>query len=225
MRKQKLVSNNIYHVYNRGVEKRHIFLDGSNYSRFIDGLIIFNDIKPIINPKQRIINIKNGSYKRTPLVDILAFCLMTNHFHLLLKQIVDGGITEFMRKLGDGYVKYFNIKHDRVGTLFQGKFKSVLIENDSQFLYIPHYIHLNPLDLLYPNWREKGIKNVTAALNFLDSYRWSSYGDYTEKPNFSLVLKKDILSEYFSGAEEYQKDLKDFIEGFDLEEVSDLILE
>jgi len=226
MRKHKLVSENIYHIYNRGVEKRSLFMNSRDYARFIDDLIIFNDIKLVINPKLRIRDIKNGDHKRKPLVDILAFCLMPNHYHLLLRQRVDGGITEFMRKLGGGYVNYFNLKHQRVGTLFQGKFKSVLISDKSQFLYIPFYIHLNPLDLFTTDWRDKGVGDFKKAIDFLGNFKWSSHSDYSGKSDFSLVLQRDFLKEYFGGTLEYVKAFRSFISDFDFSVVdNNLILE
>ena len=225
MRKQKLVTDNIYHVYNRGVEKRLIFTSGKDYQRFIKGLIIFNDTKPAINPEQRFKDILDDTHNRVPLVDILAFCLMPNHYHLLLKQRLDGGITRFMRKLGDGYAKYFNLRQDRVGSLFQGRFKSVLIDNEAQFLYIPFYIHLNPLGLMFPDWREKGIKDRKKVIDFLDNYRWSSHADYRGKSNFPLVLEQSILTEYFNGEDGYSRDFYDFIGDYDFSEISDLLLE
>jgi len=226
MRKHKLVSENIYHIYNRGVEKRSLFMNSRDYARFIDDLIIFNEIKLVINPKLRIRDIKNGDHKRKPLVDILAFCLMPNHYHLLLRQRVDGGITEFMRKLGGGYVNYFNLKHQRVGTLFQGKFKSVLISDKSQFTYIPFYIHLNPLDLFTTDWRDKGVGDFKKAIDFLGNFKWSSHSDYSGKSDFSLVLQRDFLKEYFGGTLEYVKAFRSFISDFDFSVVdNNLILE
>ena len=226
MRRHKLVSKHIYHIYNRGVEKRTLFMNDQDYLRFVDDLIIFNDVNFVINPKRRIRDIRNNDYKRKPLVDILTFCLMPNHYHLLLRQRVDGGITEFMRKLGDGYVKYFNIKHQRVGTLFQGKFKSVLIDNESQFTYIPFYIHLNPLDLHCSGWQSKGIGNPKKAIDFLSNYKWSSHANYTGKSDFSLVLQKNFLKGYFGGTPEYAKAFSDFINDFDFSAIdNNLILE
>ncbi len=224
MRKHKLASNNIYHVYNRGVEKRIIFKDSQDYSRFIKGLVVFNDTKLIDDFSDRFNRIINKSHQRKPIVDIMAFCLMPNHYHLLLRQREDNGITEFMRKLGIGYVNYFNLKHERVGTLFQGKFKSVLISNDSQFLYIPHYIHLNPLDLIFPDWREKKAINKKQAITFLNNYEWSSYHDHMGGNNFDIVLNKDLIAEYF-GEGGYKKDFNTFIGDFDFENISDLTLE
>ncbi len=225
MRKQKLVQNNIYHIYNRGVEKRHIFLDDRDYFRFINDLIVFNDAKMVVNPKQRLLDIKNGIHKRDYLVDILAFCLMPNHYHLLLMPKIEGGITEFMRKLGCGYVNYFNIKYKRVGSLFQGRFKSVLIEDESQFIYIPYYIHLNPLGIEFPDWRDKGVKNHKEAINFLDNYSWSSHADYRGKSNFSLILNKSILNEILGDEDSYSESFYDFIKDYDFSSVADLLLE
>ena len=225
MRKQKLVSDNIYHIYNRGVEKRTIYKDSRDYSRFVKGLAVFNDTNFIDDFNDRFRKVLTGSHQREPIVDVLAFCLMPNHYHLLLRQRDDNGITEFMRKLGGGYVNYFNLKHKRVGTLFQGKFKSVLIDNDSQFLYIPHYIHLNPLDLIFPDWREKKIINKKQAVNFLNNYEWSSYSDYIGGNNFDIVLTKNSINEHF-GEGGYEKDFNFFLSDFDSENISkDLILE
>lgn len=225
MRKQELALNNIYHVYNRGVEKREIFSNDKDYLRFISDLIVFNDTEPVVNPKQRLLEIKNGIHERSPLVDILAFCLMPNHYHLLLRQKVEFGITEFMRKLGGGYVNYFNTKYRRVGTLFQGKFKSVLIDNEAQFLYIPFYIHLNPLDLMFPDWRECGIKDRKKAINFLDNYKWSSHSNYRGKPIFYFILEENAISEYFGNEDSYSSEIYNFISDFDFSKISDLLLE
>jgi len=219
MRKDKLVSDNIYHVYNRGVEKRPLFVNDQDYKRFVDGLVIFNDTNPVINPKQRIKHIKKGNHKRKPMVDILAFCLMPNHFHLLLRQRTENGITEFMRKLGGGYVNYFNLKHQRVGHLFQGKFKSVLIDDEPQFTYIPFYIHLNPLDLNFPNWRENGVDKLKKAIDFLNNYTWSSHPDYAGKGASSLILQKDFLNEILGRPSSYKKDMHNFICDFDLSKI------
>jgi len=224
MRKHKLASNNIYHVYNRGVEKRIIFKDNQDYSRFIKGLIVFNDTKLIDDFKDRFKRIINKSHQRKEIVDIIAFCLMPNHYHLLLRQRADNGITEFMRKLGGGYVNYFNLKHERVGTLFQGKFKSVLIDNDRQLLFIPHYIHLNPLDLIMPHWREGKAINKKQAVNFLHNYEWSSYCDYTGGNNFDIVLNGDVMSEYFP-EDSYKKDFEAFLDDLDFEGLSDITLD
>src|SRR3989344_2159871 len=225
MRKQKLVPDSMYHVYNRGVEKRAIFIDYNDRLRFVKGLATFNDRRPVTNSDIKFNNLETYLNQRKLLVDILAFCLMPNHFHLLLMPRVENGITEFMRKLGTGYVNYFNLKHKRVGTLFQGKFKSVLVDNESQFIHIPYYIHLNPLDIIQPNWKENGIKNRKDSLDFLDSYKWSSHSVYRGNTNFPFVINKDILNEYFIDEDGYSESFYDFISDFDFSDISDLLLE
>jgi len=140
-------------------------------------------------------------------VDILTFVLMPNHYHLLLRQRVDGGISKFMQKLGTGYTMYFNEKHERSGALFQGRYKSVHIEDDRQLLYIPHYIHLNPLALI-----DRGSTSINKnADEFLNSYRWSSYLDYVGGRAFPSVTDREYLLNLFGGAEKYKKDITPFI--------------
>ncbi|MDP3800508.1 MAG: transposase [bacterium] len=193
MKQPQFANGEIYHIYNRGVEKRVTFLNQKDYMRFADNLFVFNDAIPVLNLGYDLENndIDYGKTRKL-LVEILAFCLMPNHFHLLLRQKVDEGITKFMRKLGTGYTNYFNKKYSRVGPLFQGIFKSVLIKRQAQLTYLPHYIHLNCLDITMPEWRSKNLRDKEKALNFLDSYRWSSYLDYTGKSNFPHILSKAL---------------------------------
>lgn len=226
MRKHNLVSDNIYHIYNRGVEKRRLFMDKQDYLRFIKCLCLFNDSKPILNAEYKFKNLDDAAINRNMLVDILAFCLMPNHFHLLLRQREKNGISKFMRKLCIGYANYFNIKHERVGGLFQGRFKSILIQHNSQFGYIPYYIHLNPLDLIMPDWRKNGINKFEKAVDFLDSYKWSSHADYLGKSNFPLVSQRRFLNEYFGESVGYKKDFIAFIKDLDFTDFdSSLFLE
>ena len=198
MERPKFITDEIYHVYSRGVEKRKVFMNDKDYFRAVHDLFEFNDVAPaqssyhnIQSSEVRLQKIERK--KRKLLVEILCFCLMPNHYHLMLRQKIDGGITEFMRKFGTGYTNYFNVKYDRVGSLFQGKFKAIHITKQSHFLYLPHYIHLNPLDMKMGEWRDKKIKNVSSALKFLESYRWSSYRDFINKKNFPSVTQRDFL--------------------------------
>jgi putative transposase len=152
------INDELYHVYNRGVEKRDIFMDEADRYRFVHNLYEFNDENPASNVSyyfdkrsgtvQPIIH-KGRRESRNPLVDILVFTLMPNHFHLLLRQKKENGISRFMQKLGTGYSMYFNKKHERVGGLFQGKFKAVHVNEEAHFIHLPHYIHTNPLELNY----------------------------------------------------------------------------
>jgi putative transposase len=173
--------------------------------------------------------IKKG--KREPrkiLVEILAFCLMPNHYHLLLRQKRENGIVNFMQKLGTGYTMYFNQKYNRVGGLLQGRFKAVIVNKEEYFIHLPYYIHLNPLDLIMSKWQEGRIKNFNKAIKFLENYRWSSYLDYIGKKNFPSVTQRGFLLEFFGGEKEYRKATKKWLKEIDLEkigEIREIILE
>jgi putative transposase len=231
MRETKLVTGEIYHVYNRGVEKRDIFLDESDYLRFMHDLFEFNDSESTFNLAYRIrnsqeIGIARARQKpRKLIVELMAFCLMPNHFHLLMRQKVNNGISCFMQKLGTGYTKYFNQKQKRVGSLFQGTYKTELVKNDTHLLHLPYYIHANPLDLAMPEWREREIKNHKQALQFLTTYRWSSFLDYIGTRNFPSVTQRGFLLQMAGGAEHYKRDFTQWLKEMDLESIQHLALE
>jgi len=234
MQKPKFVENKIYHIYNRGVEKRKTFLDKQDYLRFIHNLFEFNDeaaTKNLFFYFNRLTSevephyLKPNREPRKLLVNILAFCLMPNHFHLLVQQIKENGVVRFMQKLGTGYTMYFNQKYERVGGLFQGRFKAVLVENEAHFIHLPYYIHCNPLDLAAPEWREREIKDYKKAMRFLENYRWSSHLDYMGKKNFPSVTQRDFLLEFFEGTKGYEKGISTWLETMELEEFNHLILE
>ncbi len=229
MRKSEFISDPecLYHIYNRGVEKRKIFLEDKDYFRFIHDLFEFNDIAPAgkFSTKRTIGGSTSDSKKRKLIVEILAFCLMPNHFHLLLRQISDNGIVKFMQKLGTGYTMYFNQKYKRTGVLSQGKFKSILVNNEKHFFYLPYYIHLNPLDLIMPQWKEKGIKNWKEAKKFLEFYRWSSHLDYINKSNFGSVLSMKFLQELWQGPKKYKTDIQKWLENLEIKKIKHIILE
>ena len=193
-----------YHVYNRGVEKRSVVLDDGDRIRFVRSLYVFNDC----NNAPNAITQKNTNRKRNVLVHIHAWCLMDNHYHLLLSPVNDENLnmSKFMKKLNMGYAKFFNEKYNRSGLLWQGKYKKVLIKHDGQFMYVPYYIHLNPLDFTHPEWRTGGLSNTQDALDTLKSYRWSSYCDYIGEKNFpSLITTKYISSTLGDTAEQKQQ--------------------
>lgn len=228
MKKPQFVSNQIYHIYNRGVEKRKIFLDDTDYFRFIHDLFEFNDITPagkFSTGGDRISDSFNKPKERKLLVEILVFCLMPNHFHLLLRQLAENGVVRFMHKLGIGYTMYFNEKNERVGPLFQGRFKAVLIDKEPHFYYLPYYIHVNSLEIIMPNWKEEGIKDYRKAEQFLSSYRWSSYLDYIGKRNFPSVISKKFLTEIWGSPQDYKSDMEKWLKDFSLEEISKEIME
>jgi putative transposase len=232
--------NDIYHVLNRGIEKRKIFIDAQDYFRFIHDLFEFNDVentdissyifrRQYSDVRRRNIqNNKIGKIERKPrklLVKINAFCLMPNHYHLLLTPAAENGVALFMKKINGGYVKYFNNKYKRKGTLFEGKYKRILVKDESHFIHLPYYIHLNPLDLAAPEWRERKIKNYKKAMKFLETYRWSSYLDYIGKKNFPSVTQRQFLMDFFGGCKKYKEDAINYLKEIDLENVKDIYLE
>ena len=234
MEKPQFSTDAFYHIYNRGVEKRNIFLDKADYFRFIHDLFEFNDEAAAPNFFYKLPSLKTyevqphksrGAYKRKLLVEIIAFCLMQNHFHFLIRQKVDNGIVRFMQKLGTGYTMYFNKKYQRVGGLFQGRFKAVLIEKQAHFLYLPHYIHLNPLDLEMPSWRDKKLSNPKSALKFLESYRWSSFLDHIGKRNFPPVISSDLFRKLYGDPRGYRQSIVEWLNDMDLASVSEVALE
>lgn len=222
----------LWHVLNRGVDGRSLFIEERDYLRFIHDLYEFNDFAPA-NPNIgyhfKSMDIVSPYIEKRPrerLVEIHGWCLMKNHYHLLISELVEDGMSLFLRKLNVGYAKSFNEKYKRIGTLFQGRTKKILIEREAHFNYILHYIHLNPLDYLAgaEEWRvrsKSGISSTTKALDHLDSYRWSSYPDYVGKKNFPSILTtsffKDAPGDYEQSLQEYLSDAEADLESLCLE--------
>ena len=186
MRKDPLITNQYYHIYNRGVDKRDIFMNKADLDRFALSVKEFNVIKPIRSIKDLMLGKSNDSGVGHPkvLISIVCFCFNPNHFHFIVKQEVDGGISEFFKRLLGGYTNYFNLIHKRTGSLFQGRFKSSLIDDDVYFLKIRPYVHLNHLvhnipkekmHLVLSSEKEYDTENFTVvsekeAKNLLDFY-------------------------------------------------------
>jgi putative transposase len=222
MQKPVFINNKIYHIYNRGVEKRDVFMNSQDYARFIHDLFEFNDEVPVFNTgrdlKRPTTEVQLPSFggknkERKPrklLVEILIFTLMPNHFHLLLKQKKENGIVRFMQKLGTGYTMCFNKKYERVGPLFQGRFKAASIDEHAHFLHLPYYIHSNPLELM----NVRGVRGSTSniqKMEFLENYKWSSFPDYIGRKNFPSVTQREFLLDFFGGVEKYKKEMKEWL--------------
>ena len=218
-------SMEVYHVLNRGVDKRQIFMDKQDHLRFIHDLYEFNNQERVESTYHKFhnystdnnIDLKPDKEPRKLLVDILAFCLMPNHYHLLLSPRGEGSIPQFMHKVNMGYSKYFNQKHERVGTLFQGPYKHIPVTDEIHFLHLPFYIHFNPLDLSHPEWRENKMSNPKKALEFLKSYRWSSHLDYLGIKNFPSVLNMKPLMEIFGSHNDYQKLVENYLKDIQID--------
>ncbi len=227
----------LYHVLNRGVDKRKIFLDDKDYFRFMHDLFEFNDTQNVLDVgyyahkhfqyldvgRPDIVQKKN----RKLLVHIHAFCAMPNHYHILVSPVISGGLSLFMKKLNGGYAKYFNERYKRNGALFQGKYKSVPILGDPHFSHIPYYIHFNPLDLTRENnlWRERNAQNPRAAINFLAHYRWSSHLDYFGKKNFPSITQREFLLDFFGKEKGYKKSLLPTLKSFSVNKIQENTLE
>lgn len=208
----------LFHVLNRGVDGRILFKDSGDYVRFIHNMYEFNDANPAPQSNRRPDGIADNTIKkREILVDIHAWVLMHNHYHLLLSERRESGISLFMRKLNVGYANYFNERYQRSGTLFQGRTKKIHIETDAYFLYILHYIHLNPLDYLEgaQEWRVRDASK-TSGVEFsqlqkhLHQYRWSSYQDYIGKKNFPSILTTTLFQEKLG---DVQKSTEKYLQG------------
>jgi len=200
MRKNPLVENEYYHIYNRGVDKRDVFLDDRDYRRFLlamdllndkqDGLMIrWRDYKEN-HPRESVQNfLAAGVRQRDPLVEIVAYCLNSNHYHFVLKQgDNDNGIKLFMQRLGNSYTKYFNEKYKRSGVLFQGRFKSSIIKSNN-LLRMSVYVNCN-----------SEIHDIHPARN----YRWCSFVEYTDSSERGGQLcKKEVILDQFKNKQDY----------------------
>lgn len=214
-RKEQFVKGEIYHILLRGIDDNLIFKDVDAYYRGIFSIYEFNTTKPITIRKRREIRARikrrgpsSVVDERNKLVEVLAFCFMPNHIHLLLKQLKDNGITKFMSKLGTGYGGYFNRKYGRKGYVFQNRFSAVRIENDNQLKNVFVYIHTNPTALIEPHWKERGIENPEEVIKFLENFKWSSYPDYIGKKNFPSVTERNLILEIMKK----EQGCKEFVE-------------
>ncbi len=223
-----------YHLYNRGTEKRNIFIRKIDYERFLALLYVANGEYPVrIADLQKLTTSSNAprtnfsqgrfsqgrtlrlfefldeSYRGSQLVDIAAYCLMPNHFHLLVRELTDGGVSKFMQKLLTAYTMYFNTQYNRTGALFQGKFKATHALDDRYLAYLISYIHLNPVKLIESRWKETGIKNRIGALHHLEKYQYSSFPDYLgqSRPH-EMIINKEALPAYCTSSLEYTQAIK-----------------
>ncbi len=200
-----------FHVYNRGNSKQVIFCDDYDSEYFTKLMFLANGENSF-----KMYHVGRGNEydfdRGKPLVNIGAYCLMPNHFHLLLTQSENGSISKFMQKLSTGYSMYFNNKYERTGTLFEGKFKSQHVDDDRYLKYLFSYIHLNPLKLIDSNWKDKGVKNKAQATSFLEDFLFSSYLDYLGKNRKQgKILNSESFPSYFSSMDSIKKEIFDWI--------------
>lgn len=208
--------NLYYHIYNCGVEKRSLFLNKRDYQRFLDTIAYYLHNQTLsyadfqrLPPKARVFHLqtnpKGSESSETQRVKLLAYCLMPNHFHFLLKPAKEVGITKFISDISNSYTKYFNIKNKRVGGLLQGTFKAKEIAGDASLLQVSRYIHLNPISSSQTNLKGSSIKKP-------EEYSYSSYTEWIaldlQKP---LLMDQEELSSWIKlagGTKRY----RDFVE-------------
>jgi len=218
--------------------EEELFLGVDDHYRGIFCIYEFNTIHPVTIRERRIArarfkqSLKEANRGRPPviiikkdeamvmedsrdlLVEVLAFCFMPNHIHFLVRQLKEGGTSKFMLKLESGYAAYFKNKYGLKikGHFFQDRFNSVRIKSEDQLRAVFVYIHTNPIALIEPCWKEKGIKDTERAIKFLEEeYRWSSFFDYIGKKNFPSVTQRDFLLKIMGGLEGCKKGVEDWI--------------
>ena len=232
----QFVNGEIYHTILRGIAGQKIFLDTKDYLRCLLSLYKFNDKNSVFHTSREmqlvwqvlipagrgvtstsILNLNIAPSKlpdvlienrktEDSFVEILGFCLMPDHIHLLVRQLVDNGISMFFQKMG-GYSTYFNKKHERFGSLFQRPFRAIHIRTQNQLLIVIAYIHLNPISLIEPSWKIKGIFYPEKVIKFLESYSWSSYPHYLGKKDVSWLVDSKFLKNILTSP----KDFRNFV--------------
>ena len=244
----QLINDEFYHISSRTVGDTIVFDNENDFYRGIFSIYEFNNINPVNiwrrrqerkkekateksiatsdvakillrSTSQDLLQESKKIDQRDKFVEILAFSFMPNHLHLILKQIKNNGITEFMRKVNGGYAKYFNEKYSRKGHLFN-KFYPVHIKDDNQMKTTFTYVHTNLISLIEPGWKENGVKNPKKVKEFLENNKRHSYPDYLGKKNFPSVTEREFILELMGGSEEcmavvdnwimHKKEIKDF---------------
>lgn len=212
LREMNFSTGEYYHIYNRGTDKRNIFMEPHDYKRFDALLYVCNSTESVNISKHfrqgrsftELFDIDRGEQ----LVDIIAYCLIPNHFHLLIRERSEGGIQKFMMKLSTGYSMYFNKKNKRTGALFESRFKAKYIDSDEYLKYLIAYIHLNPIKMIDPEWKKNGIQDLLVAQDYLKNYEYSSYPEYQGVTRLeSRILNREAGPGYFTTS----KDFNDFV--------------
>jgi REP element-mobilizing transposase RayT len=202
-----LLTGETYHVFNRGVDKREVFIDTEDYLRFYSSLNYFNDVKPAISFFE---SARKVTIHRRLLVQINAYCLLPNHFHIILTQVSDDGISELMKRVTGGYTSYFNEKYTRSGSLFQGTYKRIHIPSNEKLLFLAAYVNCNHI--------------VHGFNETIDTFK-TSYGVYSGKKKSSFIYTDTILKQFKTG-DAYMKDARALAEQIknsrDMEKLEDI---
>jgi len=219
-RKIPLVTGEFYHVFNRGIDNRPIFLDKRDYRRAKEALDFYRFanlqtklshlfLLPLEERKRTLAELKKDGQR---LVEIISFCFMPNHFHFLLRQNLDGGISKFLGDFTNSFTRYFNTRHNRVGPLFQGVFKAVHIETEEQLLHVSRYIHLNPL-----------VSFVVEEKGF-EAFPWSSLPEFLAGKG--KICQVEIILSHFKSPVAYKEFVLDHADyAKKLEKIKHLLIE
>ncbi|MBP6884206.1 MAG: hypothetical protein KBC17_00095 [Candidatus Pacebacteria bacterium] len=219
------VEGEFYHLYNRGNSKQLIFVDDIDRDRFVKLLYLCNsstkfDFRDdIVKSKISAFDFERGN----TVIAIGAWVLMPNHFHIYAtipagnpvtgkRGELSNPISDYMHRVEKAYSRYFNARHKRTGSLFEGRFKSTHVNNDNYAKYLFSYIHLNPVKLIQGDWKEKGIRDTNEALNYLKDYKWSSFADFNNKKRpQSRILDTNVFPDYFPNKNDFRKEIIEWI--------------
>lgn len=201
----------IYHLYNRGVNKQSIFTNDHDRFRFLIQLYCTNGEKEVHLSDHKGLSLTEYFLldRGEPIVEIVAYCLMPNHFHLLIREKTEGGISLFMQKLLTAYTKYFNSKNERTGPLFEGRFKAQHVDSDEYLEYLLAYIHLNPVKIKdEESWSGKKIVDIASAEASLKGYRFSSYPSFLDQKRVEdVILNNSSLDQNLISGQKNTSDL------------------
>lgn len=223
-RQDEIITGEIYHIVHRRIGGDLMFKDIDDYYRGIFSIYEFNNARAVNMQDRREARLREksldpasgnlGGDSRERLVNVLCFCLMPNHIHLLLRQLQEKGITRFMNKVGAGYPAYFYEKYGLKGKgyFFQGRFRSILVKGEEQLKTTFVYIHTNPISLVEPNWKERGVQDDEKVATFLNNYKWSSYQDYIGKKNFPSIIQEEKA--HIAGVMKGEQGCKEFVDGW-----------
>lgn len=202
MRKTKFIAGQFYHIYNRGVDKRTIFEDPEDLLRFMETMKEFNreDTVGSLYEARRIkVKFRGSTSKNKKLVNFVAYCLNQNHYHFILEPLIENGIQKFMHKLSTGYTMYFNEKNKRSGALFQGRYKSVHVNNNEYLLHLSVYVNLN----------DRVHKNLNKP--WMEKYPFSSFDEFVGKQKGKLVCSSGIILDQFLSRPKYKMYAEDVL--------------
>lgn len=198
--KRSVALGEYYHVYNRGAHKQGIFREQADWARFLFGLIYFQSPTPFKNISRRArtfdpqsgYEVRESEFRHVydaRSVELVAFCLMENHFHLIVREIREGGVSRYLQRVQESYAKYFNEKYQCPGHVFEGPFKAKLVPDNEYLMHLSAYIHRNPRDM--PKWKRS-----------YDAYPWSSCTDYVRENRWGGLLAQEIILDQFAGTKE-----------------------